>query len=77
MTNSNAGSDLLKDQLNNIRQSSGSIMRSDHTYKIAKSLSVYSFIDKKMIPLQCSMLVLMNEKSEVMGYKLCPSDEVM
>lgn len=52
-------------------------MRSDHTYKIAKSLVAYSAKDKRLIQLRASLLVVMNEKDEVMGYKLCPSDEVL
>lgn len=59
-----------------IRRTSGTVMRSDHTYKIAKSLVAYSAKDQKLISLRASLLVVMNEKDEVMGYKLCPSDEV-
>lgn len=70
------GTSLLEKQLNEIRQLSGTVMRSDHTYKIAKSLVVYSAKDERLIQLRASLLVVMNEKDEVMGYKLCPTDEV-
>jgi hypothetical protein len=71
------GEPLLQQQLQKICQTTGHVMRSDHTYKVAKSLSVYSESDKKIIQLRASLLVVMNERDEVMGYKLCPTDEVL
>ena len=68
---------MLDEQLADICRNSGEVMRSDHTYKIAKSLVAYSAKDQKLIPLRASLLVVMNEKDEVMSYKLCPTDEVM
>lgn len=77
MIKCDTGKPLLDEQLAEIGRKSGSVMRSDHTYKIAKSLVAYSAKDKRLIQLRASLLVVMNEKDEVMGYKLCPSDEVL
>ena len=60
-----------------ICQTTGTMMKSDHTYKIAKSLVAHSSVDSRLIALRASLLIVMNENDEVMNYKLCPTDEVI
>jgi hypothetical protein len=67
----------LNRQLNRICREGGSIMRLDHTYKVTKSLTAYSYEDKRQVRLRGSLLIIMDEKGMVMGFKICPNDEVL
>lgn len=73
----NSGQPQLDEQLKKICQTTGTMMKSDHTYKIAKSLVAHSSVDARLIALRASLLIVMNENDQVMNYKLCPTDEVM
>lgn len=70
------GQSLLHNQLNWICKENGRIMRSDHTYKISKALSVYNPDTSSMCALSSSTLVIMDENGLIMKTVLCPDDKV-
>ena len=76
LANLGLGRYYLNRQLNRICREGGSIMRLDHTYKVTKSLTAYSYEDKRQVRLRGSLLIIMDEKGMVMGFKICPNDEV-
>ena len=51
-------------------------MRSDHTYKISKSLSVWNDKNGSMCALASSTLVIMDENSYIMKVVILPNDKV-
>ena len=63
----------MNNQLEELRRTSGSLLRFDHTYKASKSLGVSN--GKVRVYLKSSVLVVMNENGEVLSTKVVPADE--
>lgn len=68
-----SGRQRLDEQLNHICINSGTIMRSDHTYKVTKAMTVWT--KGKPVKLHSSLLIVMDEFSKIMGYEVVPHDD--
>ena len=77
----------LQKQLSILKETTGSTLRVDHTYKFVKSLGAYSvkadtwviipvlLLLKIQIQLSCSLLIILNEDGMVLAYDIVPNDK--
>ena len=67
------GEQLHKQQLFQLCQTTGRMLRFDHTYKFSKSLGVRD--GKHQVGIHSSTLVVMNEDGDILRAKIVPSDK--
>ena len=66
------GNNILKEQLCLLRQTTGEVLRVDHTYYCTSTIGIHS--NNMWKSLKSSLLVCMNENAYILNYKIVPND---